>query len=315
MASREFDVVTGAFGYTGKYITRRLLAMGRGVRTLTGHPERSAPFNGQVEVHPLQFSSPQELTASMRGAATLYNTYWVRFPHGETSYEKAVENSRTLIRAAQDAGVRRIVHISITNPSQDSPFGYFRGKAAVERVIAESGIPYAILRPTVIFGVEEILINNIAWLLRHFPAIAIPGDGEYRLQPVYVVDVAELAIAAGREEADQVADAVGPEVYSFRELVRLIADRVESRARILSLPPSVALFLSQIVGQFVHDIVLTKEEVNGLMAGLLVSNDPPTCRTRLSEWSSRHAHLLGAHYASELSRHFRHPDGAGVVNH
>jgi uncharacterized protein YbjT (DUF2867 family) len=305
MAGREFDVVTGAFGYTGRYITRRLQAMGRGVRTLTGYPSRAASSNGDVEVYPLQFSRPQDLKQSLRGASTLYNTYWVRFAHGAITYENAVQNSRILIEAAREAGVRRIVHISITNPSEDSRFGYFRGKAAVERLIVESGVPYTILRPTVIFGVEGILINNIAWLLRHFPAFAIPGDGEYRLQPVYVVDVAELAVAAGRDSANLVMDAVGPEVYSFRELVGLIANCVGSRARLVHVPPSVALFLSQVVGRFLHDVVLTREEVEGLMADLLVSRSSPRCTTRLSEWSSRHAHLLGLGYLSELSRHFR----------
>lgn len=314
MQGREFDVVTGAFGYTGKYITRRLLAMGREVRTLTGHPERGAAFNGDIEVAPLQFDRPAELAESLRGTATLYNTYWVRFPRGEVTYEKAVENTRILINAAREAGVRRIVHLSITNPSPDSTLGYFRGKAAIERLITGSGLGYAILRPTVIFGVEDVLINNIAWLLRRCPVFAIPGSGDYRLQPVFVVDVAEMAVAAGRETRNMVMDAVGPEIYTFQDLVQLIAGKVGSRARIVHLRPSLALFLSRLVGQAVYDVVLTKEEVEGLMAGLLVSKNEPTGRTRLSEWATRHAHLLGRHYASELKRHFGEPGGARVID-
>ena len=304
MQGREFDVVTGAFGYTGKYIARRLLAMGRGVKTLTGHPQRGASCNGNIEVAPLQFDRPAELVASLRGASTLYNNYWVRFPHGAVTYEKAVENTRVLVEAAREAGVRRIVHLSITHPSPDSQLGYFEGKAAVENLITASGLAYAILRPTVIFGVEDVLINNIAWLLRHCPVFAIPGSGEYRLQPVFVVDVAEMAVAAGKENGNRVVDAVGPEIYTFNELVKLIAGKVGSRARIVHLPPSVALFLSRLVGRVLRDVLLTKEEVEGLMAGLLVSQAQPTGRTRLSEWASRHAHLLGLRYASELQRHF-----------
>jgi NADH dehydrogenase len=312
--SREFDVVTGAFGYAGKYITRRLLAMGRGVKTLTGHPERSSSFDGHIEVAPLDFDRPTELVESFRGATTFYNTYWVRFPQGKITYEKAVENTRMLIEAARVGGVKRIVHLSITNPSEDSVLGYFRGKAAIERLITGSGVAYAILRPTVIFGVEDILINNIAWLLRHCPVFTIPGSGLYRLQPVFVVDVAEMAVAAGKESRNVVMDAVGPETYTFQELVQLIAAKVGSRARIVHMPPSVALFLSRLVGRAVHDVVLTKEEVEGLMAGLLVSQNEPTGRTRLSEWASRHAHLLGTRYASELHRHFREPGRARVTN-
>ena len=305
MAGRELDAVTGAFGYTGKYITRRLLAMGRGVRTLTGHPGRANPFNSHVEIAPLDFSRPAELEASLRGASTLYNTYWVRFPHGAMTYEKAVENTGVLLAAARAAGVKRVVHLSITNPTPESALGYFRGKAAIERMIADSGLGYAILRPTVIFGVEDVLINNIAWLLRRFPLFAVPGAGDYPLQPVFVVDVAELAVAAGRESGNQVMDAVGPETFTFEELVELIAHQVGSRARIVHTPPGVALALSSLVGRAVHDVVLTREEVKGLMAGLLISPDAPTGRTRLSDWLARHAHLLGRRYASELERHYR----------
>jgi NADH dehydrogenase len=314
MASREFDVVTGAFGYTGKYITRRLLAMGRGVRTLTGHPQRASSFNGDIEVAALQFDRPTELVESLRGASTLFNTYWVRFPHGEISYEKAVRNTQVLVDAARQAGVRKIVHLSITNPSETSTFGYFRGKAAIERLITGSGLAYAILRPTVIFGVEDVLINNIAWLLRHFPVFAVPGAGDYKLQPVFVVDVAEMAVAASKETQNLVLDAVGPEIYTFQDLVELIAAKVGSGSRILHVPPFAAWLLSGLVGRAVHDVVLTKEEIEGLMAGLLVSQAPPTGRTRLSEWISRHAHLLGRRYSSELDRHFREPGRARVTN-
>ena len=305
MQGREFDVVTGAFGFTGKYITRRLLALGRGVRTLTGHPQRANPFNGQVEVSPLQFKSHKALVESLRGASTLYNTYWVRFPRGEVTYERAVANTCMLLEAAREAGVRCIVHLSITHPSADSELGYFRGKAEIEGMIAASGLSHAILRPTVIFGVEDVLINNIAWLLRHLPVFAIPGSGEYRLQPVYVVDVAEMAVEAGRGRQNTVFDAVGPEVYAFRELVQLIARNVGSHARLVHTPPAVALFLSRLVGSVVGDVVITRDEVEGLMAGLLVSPGPPTGRTRLSAWVARHAHLLGIRYANEVGRHYR----------
>ena len=233
----ELNVVTGAFGFTGKYITRRLLAEGKRVLTLTGHPHRDNPFGDRVSVAPFNFDDPEALAASLRGASVLFNSYWVRFPRGRVTYELAVANSETLIQAAKRAGVRRIVHISIANPSKDSPFPYYRGKAMVEEAIVDSGIPHAILRPTVIFGTEGILINNIAWLLRRLPAFAVPGSGNYRLQPVYVEDVADMAVRAAEGDANTVVDAAGPEVYSFNDLVRLLANAVGSRALVVHLPP------------------------------------------------------------------------------
>ncbi|HEY9175294.1 MAG TPA: NAD(P)H-binding protein, partial [Verrucomicrobiae bacterium] len=220
MPTQELHVVTGAFGYSGKYIAQRLLAAGHHVRTLTNSPNRPNPFRTAVEAHPFHFDQPAKLTASLRGAAVLYNTYWVRFNHPGFSHAAAVENTRTLFAAAQAAGVRRVVHVSITNPSEDSPLEYFRGKGQLERALRESGLSHAILRPAVLFGKEDILINNIAWCLRRLPFFGVFGDGQYRLQPIYVDDLAALAVEQGRATENVIVDAIGPETFTYRELVR-----------------------------------------------------------------------------------------------
>lgn len=301
----ELNVVTGAFGYTGKYITQRLLASGVRVKTLTGHPERPNPFGGQVIAAPFNFDDPSALVEELSGATTLYNTYWVRFSRGEVTFERAVENSKALVRAAQAAGVGRIVHISITNPSLDSSLPYFNGKAQVEEAIIGSGVSYAIVRPTVIFGVEDILINNIAWLLRRFPLFVVPGQGGYRFQPIFVEDLAELAVNAGREKDNLVLDAAGPEVYTFDEFVRLIGQTMGSKSKVVHLPLGLALGLSKIVGVFLGDVVLTRDEVTGLMSDLLISNKPPAGKTSLKSWLGENLSTLGGQYASELDRHYR----------
>ena len=302
--TQELNIVTGAFGYTGKYITKKLLSMGKKVRTLTGHPNRPNPFGNQISVAPFHFYNPAELTSALQGATTLYNTYWVRFPYGQVTYDKAVAQTKTLINAAKEAGIHRIVHISITNASEESPFPYFSGKGILEKFIIQSGLSYAIVRPTVIFGHEDILINNIAWFLTKFPVFAVPGDGDYRLQPVFVEDVAGIAVNAGQSNDNMILDAVGPEIFKYEELIRLIADRVQSKARIIHLKPGLALFLSKFIGYMVKDVVLTRDEVEGLMENLLVSKNPPTGKTRLSEWLTQNA-SIGTSYASELARHYR----------
>jgi len=305
METQELNVVTGAFGYTGKYITKRLLSIGKRVRALTGHPNRPNPFGNQVAVAPFHFDNPAELTRALQGATTLYNTYWIRFPYGQVTYDKAVAQTKILINAAKESGIRRIVHISITNASEVSPFPYFKGKGILEKVILHSDLSYAIIRPTVIFGHEDILINNIAWFLRKLPVFAIPGDGDYRLQPVFVEDVAGIAVDAGQSNENMIVDAVGPEIFTYEKLIRLIADRVQSKAKIIHLRPGMALFLSKFIGYMVKDVVLTRDEVEGLIANLLVSKNTPTGKTRLSDWLSQHADTIGTHYASELNRHYR----------
>ena len=295
--------VTGAFSYSGKYITKRLLARGEEVITLTGHPNRPDPFDGKVKAYPLDFDEAG-MTHSLQGVDVLVNTYWVRFDRNENTQPRAVENTRKLVDAAGTAGVKRMVHISITNPSADSPLPYFRGKAANEKVVIESGMGYAILRPTVLVGDEDILINNIAFLLRRFPLFALPGDGSYKLQPVYVDDLAALAVEGVYSREDYVVDAVGPDIFTFREMVESIGEKIGVRRPLVSVPPRLALLAAQFLSLFVNDVLLTREEVDGLMAGLLVSKEPPLCETRLADWLEGNRNRVGAKYASELQRHF-----------
>lgn len=301
----ELSIVTGAFGYTGKYIAQKLLSLGKNVRTITGHPNRLNPFGDRVGVAPFNFNNPRDLVRSLQEATILYNTYWVRFSYGQVTFDNAVENTKTLIEAAEEAGVRRIVHISITNASEESPFPYFRGKGLLEKIICQSKLSYAIIRPTVLFGHEDILINNIAWLLRRFPIFAILGSGDYKLQPVFVEDVAELAVKAGQHEENVVMDAVGPEIYPFHEMVRLIAGKIHSRAKVVHLNPELTLFFSRLVGYLVKDVILTRDEVYGLMSNLLISKEPPTGHTCLSHWLTCNTGSIGIRYASELERHYR----------
>ena len=301
----SISVVTGAFGYTGRYIAQRLLDEGATVRTLTRNSAASSPFGDRVERYPLDFDAAGQLTESLRGADTLYNTYWIRFARGGVTHDTAVRNSRALLNAAVEAGVRRVVHISITSASKDSPLPYFRGKALVESAVRESGLSYAIVRPTVLFSTEDILINNIAWFLRRFPVFPIGGSGEYPIQPVLVDDVARLAVDAGAGSGDVALDAVGPETFTFEEMVRLLARRVGSRARLMHLPPSMALLAARMAGWLVRDVVLSKDEIDGLMAGRLVSAAPPTTSTRFTEWLQAEGASLGRRYASELARHYR----------
>jgi uncharacterized protein YbjT (DUF2867 family) len=301
----ELDVVTGATGYSGKYITRRLLSTGRRVRTLTNHPARQNPFGSHVEVVPYHFEKPEELRKNLEGASTVYNTYWVRFPHGSSSFDGAVENTRRLFRGAEEAGVRRFVHVSIANPSEDSPLAYYHGKAVLEAALAHSSLSWAIIRPTVIFGLEDILINNIAWLVRHFPVFAVPGSGEYQLQPVFVEDLAEISVNVASKQENVIADAAGPEAYSFNELVQLIARTLGRDIRVGHVKPALAYVLTRMLGLAVRDVILTREEIEGLMANLLVSHQPPLGKTKLSGWLEQNAARVGCRYASELGRHFR----------
>ena len=302
MTNQAIHAVTGAYGYSGKYITRRLLAQGKQVITLTNSLYRSNSFGARVPAYPFNFDDPALLTASLEGVEVLYNTYWVRFNHKDFAHAAAVENTLSLFAAARAAGVQRIVHVRITNPSLDSPLEYFRGKAELEQALIASGLSYAILRPTVLFGKEDILINNIAWMLRTFPVYGLFGNGRYHIQPIYVDDLAELAITQGTEHKNNIINAIGPETFSYRELVETIGQIIGVKRPLFSMPPSLGYQVSRFVSQFVDDVLVTREEIDGLMADLLHVDTPPTGSTKLTTWAQQHAAHLGHQYTSELAR-------------
>jgi uncharacterized protein YbjT (DUF2867 family) len=298
----DLHVVTGAYGYSGRYIAERLLAAGHKVRTLTNSPNRANSFGDSVEAHPFNFDDPDKLADSLKGAKVLYNTYWVRFNADDFRHSVAVENTLALFRAAKEAGVERVIHVSITNPSEDSPLEYFAGKARLEKALIESGLSYAILRPTVLFGKEDILVNNIAWVLRHLPVFGVFGDGSYKIQPIYVDDIAKLAVEQGASRENRIIDAIGPETFTYRELVETIGKLIGKPRKVVGVPPGFGYLVGWFVGKCVGDLTITREEIKGLMDNLLVTKSPPAGDTKLTEWVKAHADELGKRYASELAR-------------
>ena len=302
MNTNDIQAVTGAFGYSGRYIATRLLEQGRAVLTLTNSMKRANPFGGRVRAVPLSFGEPDKLAAALSGVDVLYNTYWVRFNHRLFTHRQAVENTLVLFGAARRAGVRRVVHVSIANPAEDSPLEYFAGKARLERALRESGLSYAILRPTVLFGREDILINNIAWALRRFPFFAVFGDGSYRLQPVHVDDLAELAVAEGMRTENVIVNAIGPETFTYCELVNAVGAAISRTRTLVNVPPGIGWLLGTMLGWFMRDTFITRDEIRGLMSERLYVSTPPTGKTALTAWMKNNAATLGLRYASELDR-------------
>ena len=298
------NVVTGAFSYTGSYIARGLLARGERVKTLSRKPDPSHPLSSRIDFAPLRFDDERALADGLRGASTLYNTYWIRFPRSDTTWETVVANTRVLLRAAAAARVRRIVHLSVANASAESPFPYFRYKALAERDVRDAPLSHAIVRPTLIFGREDILINNIAWALRRFPVFLIPGNGRYGVQPVSADDVAELAIEAGHGPDDVTLEAGGPVVYAFEDFVETIRASVRARCRLVHVAPGAALFFAELARRAYGDVMVTRDELQGLMADLLVSRDAASGETRFEDWLAENGDAIGAEFVSELERNW-----------
>jgi NADH dehydrogenase len=278
MSNHPIHTVTGAFGYSGKYIAQRLLDKGRRVHTITNSVNRQNPFGEKIELSAFNFDNPEKLTQSLMGTEVLYNTYWVRFNYKTFTFENAIQTS------------------------VESNLEYFNGKAIIEKAMIDSGISYAILRPAVLFGKEDILINNIAWTLRRFPIFGVFGDGSYRLQPIYIGDLAELAVEQGESRENNIINAIGPETFTYRELAQEIGKIIGKKRPIISIPPTLGYWAARIIGWVVRDVFVTRDEIEGLMAGNLVVDTPPVGKTHLTTWIKAHADSLGQKYTSELAR-------------
>jgi uncharacterized protein YbjT (DUF2867 family) len=297
------DVVTGTFSYTGSYIAKRLLREGRRVRTLTRRSRPEGVPQG-VEVVPYRWDR-RSLVETLSGADTLYNTYWIRLARGQTTFDEAVGNSRLLFESAKQAGIHRIVHISITKADQAPYLPYFAGKSQVEAALKESGVSYTIVRPTVVYGREDVFINNMAWLLRHIPLFVIAGSGDYRVRPVHVDDVARICVEAVGSSENFTIDAVGPETMTFEEMVRVIRAAIRSRSVIVHSSPWVLLTIARFLGVILRDEVMSAGELRGLMDELVAPDGPATGTISFKEWIERNGDTLGRAYVSEMKRNYR----------
>ncbi len=304
--SDRLHVVTGALGYSGKSITELLLARGDRVRTLTNSPGRPNPFGDRIEIRPLAFRDSGALASSLEGADTLINTYWVRFNHRLFGFDEAIANTRALFAAARQAGVRRIVHVSILKPEDGAGLAYYDGKAALERDLRELGVSHAILRPGVLFGRGDILVNNIAWTLRRLPVFGVFGDGRDKIQPMHVDDFAGVAVEQALSERDgTIVDCVGPETFEYRGLVGAVAEAIDVRRPIVRVGANTGYLVSKALNPFVNDVIITREEIDGLMRGLLWSEQPSPGTTVLTRWAREHRDSLGRRYASEVGRRIK----------
>ncbi len=301
--AEELHVVTGAFGYTGRWIAHQLLDEGKRVRTLTNAVGRDDPFDGQVEVHPLDFQNREALVESLRGADVLYNTYWVRYNHHSKQFdhEIATDNCRLIFEAAKEAGVRRVVFFSVAHPEQAPKWSYFRGKVITEKTLRDCGISHAIVRPTVLFGGgRNVLVNNIAWMLRYIPVFGLFGWGNYSIQPIHVRDVARIAIELGARDDDITRDVAGPETFIYKDFIKLIARSMGVRRLLVPMPAIVAWLAGRVMGLFLRDMIITRAEIRGLMQGLVASEEEPLGEISFSEWVAEKGPELGRHYHNDL---------------
>ncbi len=304
--------LTGVWSYSGQPIAAALLEAGHEVLSLTNrHPPADDPFGGRVRAIPYGRFSIAKLYQSLQGCKALHSGYWVRHdkaPIGHrgpwTSHAQAVDHSAALIEAASIAGVRRLVWTSIANPGLDPDLSYYQGKAEVERLVRESGIPYAILRPACFFGRgdEDILIQNVAWAARRLPWFPIPSGPPYWIRPIHVDDFAALVVEAISSDDSWTRDAAGPDRIEFGAFIDLVARLTAGRGRAVRLPLTVCRALYAVASRAFGETILTSDELRGLARNRLDSTRPVIGTTSLIAWLEERAVQVGLRFAREPQR-------------
>ena len=237
-ANSQLDSVTvfGGTGFLGRAIVERLLAEGLAVRVAARHPDKAAAGAQAVYADLCDESS---LASAIEGAQAVINAVGLYVEKGAETFEAVHETGAlNLARQAAAQNVERLVHVSGIGADPRSASSYVRARAKGELLVTEAFPRATILRPSVLFGPQDSFLNALASIAARMPFLPLFGRGNTRLQPVYVGDVAEAALRAltHPEAAGKTYELGGPEVYSYRALVKLVLARSKRRRLLLPLP-------------------------------------------------------------------------------
>jgi len=240
-------LVAGGTGFVGAAVVRELARRGRDVVVMSREPERAGRrFPGlAIEFRPGDVRDLETLRESARGVDVVVGA--VQFPNSPIENPRrgytfeAIDGAGTerLVQAAKEAAVKRYVYLSGAGAAPDAPQHWFRAKWRAETAVRESGIAHVILRPSWVFGPEDVSLNRFLAMARFLPFVPLIGDAaRQRLQPVFVDDVA-AAVAAGIESPaadNQTLEIGGPDVLTMKEIVRTALDVMGKRRVLVSVP-------------------------------------------------------------------------------
>lgn len=247
-------LITGASGYVGNNLVRRLVELGQPVRAMVGHPEKAlvrlADIEAKVQIVKGDVTRPETLTEWMADVDTVIHLVAVAIEKGKRTYE-AINTQGTInvVDAAKAAGVKRFINMSQNGASPDSPYRFLRSKGLAQDYVAKSGLDWTAMRPSVIWGPQDEFANVQARLIQLTPIIyPIVGDGKATFQPVYVGDVVE-AIVRAVDDPTTVGKAYelgGPEVLTYEEIVdrvmkALHTSRIKIKVPVPLMRPVVAI--------------------------------------------------------------------------
>ena len=233
--------VFGGSGFLDRRIVERLVVAGNDVRVAVRHPERATlPRElGRIEIVPADVSVEPAVAQAVEGSAWVVNTvgHYVE-KRGATFDRIHGQGALHVARQAKRAGTERLVHVSGLGADPGSDSAYVRARGIGESFVREAFDGVTILRPSVIFGPDDSFLSRLAGMARNAPILPLFGNGGTRLQPVFVEDVAEACVKVLADPATRcrVYELGGPRVYTYRELVRSVMDRIGRRPPAIPVP-------------------------------------------------------------------------------
>lgn len=276
--------VFGGSGFLGRYVIKQLVATGARVRVAVRNPSTAEflkPMGDVGQILPVQVNlrDDDSVAASLVGAKAAVNSVGILSESGRQSFENLhVLGAERVARATKDAGVTRLVHFSAIGAHVESDSSYARSKANGENAVKRVFPDATIIRPSIVFGVEDDFFNRIATLARALPALPLYGHnlvdaGATRFQPVYVGDVARtvMRVLARKETIGSVFELGGPKIYSYRELMELVLEQIGRRRALLPMPYGVGLIAASLL-QLLPNPILTRDQMRLLEQDSVVAS-------------------------------------------
>ena len=277
-ASQKLVTVIGGSGFLGRHIVRALARLGCRVRVAVRRPDLAGHLQplgtvGQIMAVQANVRFPDLLAAACSGADAVVNLTGILHRSGAQTFDAVhVAGAEAAAGAARQAGAGVFIQCSSLGADRNSPSAYARTKAEGETRARSAFQGAVIMRPSIVFGPEDSFFNRFAAMSRFLPALPLIGGGRTRFQPVYVGDVAKaVATMVDRRIADgRTYELGGPQVFTFRELMRFMLDTVGRRDLLVPLPFFLAKAQAAIL-QLLPNPLLTVDQVELLRADNVVS--------------------------------------------
>jgi uncharacterized protein YbjT (DUF2867 family) len=281
MATRDVATVFGGSGFLGRYVVQRLAAAGYVTRVAVRDPEGAMflrPMGRVGQIVPLYSDLTKDATVqrAVEGAELVVNLVGILAERRSGDFTRLqAEGAGRVARLAAAAGVSRMVHVSAIGADPASPSRYASSKAAGEAAVREALPAVTILRPSLVFGAEDQFFNRFAGMAQLLPFMPVIA-GATKMQPVYVGDVADAAIAGltRADTAGNIYELGGPRVWTFREILAWILVQTRRNRRLIDIPMELARVQAAVVEllptkPFTRDQLLMLSRDNVVSAGAL----------------------------------------------